>query len=206
MSNNSEKVIRWRKNSKHRIVESMGGKCVCCGYNTCDNALHCHHLYGKDFGFGNARANPKSWAKLVVELRKCVLVCGNCHAEIHAGIRTVPANAARFDETFADYQHSMKRLIAAPQAAESTVDMCPVCGILKPVERKTCSLKCAGKKAWRVDWSTIDLLQELSTKSFSAVAQELGISDVAVRKRYYKLKSQSYTAQWIAESDHNIDE
>jgi len=32
MSNKSEYVKRWRKNTKKRIIESMGGECQICGY------------------------------------------------------------------------------------------------------------------------------------------------------------------------------
>lgn len=35
-------------------------------------------------------ANPKSWSKIVNELRKCVLVCYNCHYEIHEELITLP--------------------------------------------------------------------------------------------------------------------
>ena len=45
-----------------------------------------HHLDPelKDFGIsGNAN---RSWDKIQVELDKCVLLCANCHSEVHAGI------------------------------------------------------------------------------------------------------------------------
>lgn len=102
----SQAVIDWRKRTKIRIVESMGGKCVCCTYNRSVEALELHHLdrEDKNFGFGGIRANPKSWDKIVVELRKCVLVCSNCHKEIEYCGLEVPRDAARFDERYADYR------------------------------------------------------------------------------------------------------
>ena len=50
----------------------MGGSCVCCGYKKCDAALALHHLdpNEKDFSLGSIRANCKSWAEIVEELRK----------------------------------------------------------------------------------------------------------------------------------------
>src|ERR1700688_4794367 len=100
MSKQSEKVKRWRKRCKERIIEAMGGQCCVCGYNRCQWALALHHLdpAQKDFGLGTIRANAKSWASIVEELRKCVLVCNNCHAEIHEGMVVVPNDAPRFNE------------------------------------------------------------------------------------------------------------
>jgi hypothetical protein len=68
--------------------------------------LALHHLdpSQKDLSLSAIRANPKNWETIVKELRKCVLVCHNCHSEIHAGVREVVNNAARFDEKYLDYK------------------------------------------------------------------------------------------------------
>lgn len=83
----SEAVVNWRKRTKERLVEYKGGKCQCCGYDNCIEALEFHHTdpNEKDFGISG-----KSWAfeKLKIEVDKCIMVCSNCHKEIHAGIRT----------------------------------------------------------------------------------------------------------------------
>lgn len=100
MSYNSEKVKRWRIRSKQKMVDAMGGKCQCCGYDKCNGALDFHHIdpAEKDFGFGAYRANPKSWSIVVEELRKCILLCKNCHTEVHAGQRELPSAFATFSE------------------------------------------------------------------------------------------------------------
>ena len=71
-----------RKSLKVRAVEHMGGKCRICGY---DNpvALQFHHCDPrlKDF----AISNRMSWAAIEAELKKCVMLCANCHIETHAG-------------------------------------------------------------------------------------------------------------------------
>lgn len=88
MSVSSERVKAWRKRTKAKIVEEMGGKCCICGYKRCQSALALHHLdpTTKEFGFGALRASPKSWSKIQEEMKKCILVCNNCHAEIHEGV------------------------------------------------------------------------------------------------------------------------
>jgi hypothetical protein len=137
MSASSEAVKRWRKSTKQRMVEAMGGGCVVCSYRRCESSLAFHHLEPahKDLSFGAVRSNPQSWKKLVEELRKCVLVCHNCHGEIHDGVAVVPVDAARFNEDYADYK--------VPAAI---MDSCPVCGGPKIQAQKTCSRKCIGKK------------------------------------------------------------
>ena len=84
----SEVVIRWRNRVKTTLVEYKGGKCQCCGYNRCIRALEFHHLdpSQKDFTISG---KSKSFETLKKEADKCILVCSNCHKEIHAGIRKI---------------------------------------------------------------------------------------------------------------------
>jgi hypothetical protein len=100
---NSQKVKEWRKRTKQRMIDAMGGSCVVCGYTRCSASLGFHHLdpSKKHFGFGGLRANPKSWEKISEELRKCVLICNRCHGEVHDGITIIPINAKRYDESYA---------------------------------------------------------------------------------------------------------
>lgn len=67
-------------------LEYMGGCCASCGYNRCIGALTFHHREpgGKDFGV-SAKGYTRSWEKVRAELDKCILLCSNCHAEVHAG-------------------------------------------------------------------------------------------------------------------------
>jgi IS30 family transposase len=85
---NSEAVIEWRKRTKIKLVEYKGGKCQLCNYNKSLNALHFHHLdpNEKDFSISG---KSLSFDKLKSEVDKCILVCSNCHSEIHEGIRKI---------------------------------------------------------------------------------------------------------------------
>jgi len=186
MSKQSESVKRWRFNCKERIVVAMGGACCICGYNKCQSALALHHLdpNEKDFSFGAIRANPKNWLALVVELRKCILLCNNCHSEIHAGMTIIPVDAPRFDESFVSY----KRIEEIVKEKETTtLTPCLICTKLKPNYLINCSLECAGKAKRKVDWDSIDLVGELKIKSIVALAEELNCSDAAIHKRLKKL-------------------
>lgn len=73
-----------RKLIKQWAVEYKGGRCEKCGYNKCIVALDFHHLNPKekDFNLSNRNLNM-DWDVIKEELDKCILVCSNCHREIH---------------------------------------------------------------------------------------------------------------------------
>ncbi len=81
-------VKKRREKIRQSSIEYKGAKCCICGYDKCKNALEFHHLDSsqKDFGLSN-KGYTRSWTKVKRELDKCVLVCANCHREIHAGLQ-----------------------------------------------------------------------------------------------------------------------
>jgi 5-methylcytosine-specific restriction endonuclease McrA len=83
----SENVTKHRQRLKQRAVDYKGGCCQSCGYKKTNSALVFHHIdpATKDFAIAG-RGITRSWEKVKKEINKCVLVCHNCHAEIHEGI------------------------------------------------------------------------------------------------------------------------
>jgi len=75
----------YRVNIKQRLVDYKGGKCQICGYNRCINALEFHHVNPEEKDF-TISGGTKSFDTLKPEIDKCILVCSNCHREIHAGL------------------------------------------------------------------------------------------------------------------------
>lgn len=69
-------------------INYKGGHCQLCGYDRCPEALEFHHLEssGKDFGISN-KGYTKSWNKVKKELDKCILLCANCHREVHSRLQ-----------------------------------------------------------------------------------------------------------------------
>ena len=71
--------------------EYKGGKCMICGYDRCLEALDFHHIDPKKKDFGSSeKGMTRSWEKIKNEVDKCVLICANCHREVHAGIQQLP--------------------------------------------------------------------------------------------------------------------
>jgi len=171
-------VKKWRSDNKSRMVKSFGGSCGICGYSNCKKALEFHHLdpNGKDF---SPTSHIRSWQKTVVELRKCVMLCANCHREVHAGIVDIPENIKRFDESYAKKNYDKDKL-----------SPCFVCGEPKYHKLKTCSRSCSAKLSRKVDWDNKDVVELLKIhKTYTKVGEILGVSDVAVKKRYMKVIS-----------------
>lgn len=71
---------------KERAVNLKGGSCQICGYNRCLRALTFHHINEAEKSFQISGNTNKSWARIEEELKKCILLCHNCHDEYHSGI------------------------------------------------------------------------------------------------------------------------
>jgi 5-methylcytosine-specific restriction endonuclease McrA len=88
----TESVSAWRRRVKRRLIERAGGSCVLCGYDRHPAALHFHHLEPATKSFVLSRHGvTRSFAEAAAEADKCVLLCGNCHAEVEAGLIDLPA-------------------------------------------------------------------------------------------------------------------
>jgi hypothetical protein len=71
---------RWSK--KLRAIRYLGGKCSGCGN---DNVfvLNFHHVSGKDELVSRIFSSDGKWKRVEKEIKKCILLCRNCHIEEH---------------------------------------------------------------------------------------------------------------------------
>jgi transposase len=86
----TEAVSERRRRIKRTLVEEAGGACAICGYDKCIAALEFHHLDRKTKRFALSRKVTRSLDEARREARKCVLLCGNCHAEVESGVTGIP--------------------------------------------------------------------------------------------------------------------
>jgi transposase len=84
-----EAVVRRRRKVKEILVEEAGGRCRLCGHDRRVAALEFHHVDPRVKEFGVAQRGARSIDLLRAEVRKCVLLCSNCHAEVECGRSSV---------------------------------------------------------------------------------------------------------------------
>jgi predicted HNH restriction endonuclease len=73
---------RQRRNA---LIDHAGGACSVCGYNKNKAALCFHHIDGstKSFSLCLRNCSNRKESALYAELQKCILLCSNCHMELH---------------------------------------------------------------------------------------------------------------------------
>lgn len=89
---NVDAVTKRRRDMKVILVKEFGGKCKLCGYDKYIGSLAFHHLdpSTKNYHIGS-RGLTRGIKRLREEVSKCILVCHNCHSEIHAGLHNLAA-------------------------------------------------------------------------------------------------------------------
>lgn len=85
----SRKIILQRERrrvNKLRLIDEFGGKCVRCGYIGHPASYDFHHIdpAEKDERISIGSTN---YERLRKEAGKCVLLCSNCHREVHAKLK-----------------------------------------------------------------------------------------------------------------------
>jgi hypothetical protein len=71
--------------------------CELCGYKRCFPALHFHHMapHHKELSIYKARGDSHvSVREFELELDRCIVLCANCHTEVHYGITVLPTEVS----------------------------------------------------------------------------------------------------------------
>lgn len=69
--------------AKHALIASFGGACQRCGYHRCLRALHFHHKDASEKAEWSRGRGNASQDEVTRHPERFILVCANCHAEIH---------------------------------------------------------------------------------------------------------------------------
>lgn len=174
-------VESWRKRTKHKMVSGFGGICNKCGYNDCIDALDFHHLDSntKEFGISNVLKSPKSWEKIVIELKKCILLCCRCHRELHCNIWSIE-----------DIKLNLFSEDKCDDLIKLTTGECVICHKDVYWGRKTCSRNCAARLARNINWPDDDQIYFLLESNTQAeVARILDVSLSGFKKHLKRIRN-----------------
>lgn len=91
-----------RRKGKELMLSYKGSYCTECGYNKCVAALDFHHLDDKTFSLGNKRISVKANNDLPIdvinEIKKCSVLCKNCHMCLNVDIDFFNKNIDKIKE------------------------------------------------------------------------------------------------------------
>ena len=159
-----------------------------CGYDRCERALEFHHRdeNEKEFGISD-QGRTISFERKVAEVKKCIMVCANCHREIHDGILLIEDLIPIFIQELAE-----KYLMEVEQnrCRRVQMDKCS-CGNDKPASQPFCSLKCAGanRKPVKLKLPDADLISLYEQhNNYEAVGRELNVTGAAIKRRLKKIE------------------
>lgn len=170
-------VKNFRQRLKQRCVYVLGDKCQCCGYDKCITALEFHHLdpTEKELTFGTN--TNRSWETVRAELPKCILVCANCHREIHSGLIDNNTLISSFDENRAK---EIDNLIN--QLKQHKLHYCVDCGDIIDAKATRC-VKCSNLNRQIVKRPDRDELKKMIRSiPFTKIGQLYNVSDNTIRK------------------------
>jgi len=182
LTNTYKKVKLWRYRTKERMVKSFGGICCICKKEYEMGLFDFHHLdpEKKEFKIGSIRG--KSWEKITKELRKCVMLCSNCHRLVHYYNKKIPDDANRFNEDFVDYE--------IPKLPKYSNTPCPICNSEKVLRNGTyCSKKCRdiGNSKVKNKPSNEEILKLVNENGYSKTGRIFGVTGNAVKKWIKKI-------------------
>lgn len=161
--------MRAQKKKKLIAVEAFGGECCICGYNKCTEALDFHHLDKSEKEESPSYIIMRwSFEKAKKELDKCILVCANCHREIHANEKeNISIELQRYYRPWID----------------KTCKCCEKEFTTKNINQIYCSVTCNKLDIRKVERPSKEMLEELmKTTNWTQLGRMFKVSDNGVRK------------------------
>jgi hypothetical protein len=80
-----EKRVQQARERKQKAVKLMGNKCYDCGNSYPDCVYDFHHLDPNEKDLNPSAAIKRTEERMMEELKKCVMLCANCHRIRHFG-------------------------------------------------------------------------------------------------------------------------
>lgn len=175
-SNTSLRQFLRSAERKLELIEYKGGKCEICGYNKNLAVLNFHHIDSnkKSFNIDGRLLANKKMEDLIDESDKCMLLCANCHQELHHENHDIETIKQLLEE------HKSKR-------NKKEVYVCKDCGKILNIENKTqlcseCYIKHSVERR-KVERPNKEELQELlKENSLNKIGKMFGVSHASIKK------------------------
>lgn len=125
----SQYTRAWRR--KLKLLDTFGGRCEICGYDKNIASLEFHHKdpTQKEFKLDARKLANTKWENILIEAKKCQLLCSNCHRELH--------NPEMESNLIRD-----KLEIISHKEPQHSSKFCPICGKQIPSYKTYCSKPC----------------------------------------------------------------
>ena len=178
----SKATSDYRRRRKENLIKVCGNKCAICGYDKLPAALEFHHINPEEKKYGIASEGTcRDLETDLQEVQKCILVCANCHREIHYNLISLEEVQSKkyFDNDFANFLRQDK--INKTTKKEY---FCSECGKKISGDGVTglCP-ECQHKKARIVERpNRAELKKLIRTTPFVQIGKKFNVSDNAIRK------------------------
>lgn len=182
----SYKYIKtFRNKLKNELIIAGGGCCLKCGYNKYYGALAFHHLdcKTKKFTISDMIKRLYKIEDIIIEVNKCIILCHNCHSELHAGFW----NLSDIKLTKYNFDNLLKLKLY------NITKNCLYCKQLFNLthrKQKFCSTKCSSDFRFNIkDKPTEQELRDLIYKyPTTYIAKQYNVSDKSIEKWCKKYK------------------
>ena len=173
----AEDVSNYRRRRKQNLVQVLGGKCQICEFDLFADALEFHHEDStqKDYGLAS-KGTCHDIESDLNEVKKCFLLCANCHRGVHNGYYNAPTEHI-FDEELAQKlidERNKLRIIHPNHCIDCgcEIDHSAIrCFKCNAIYRQTCTRP-----------SREELKQMIRTIPFTQIGKQFGIRDNSIRK------------------------
>lgn len=176
------------------FVNMLGGCCSMCGYDKNLAALDFHHIDSntKSIKLDKRSLSNNNIELLTKEAEKCILLCANCHRELHNNGMDIETISKDVEVGKQIIKYSSIRNVDTYLTKRSKKEnICPKCGsIISCNKAKLCS-KCSHESHRKVERPSKEvLIEDIKTLSMIKVGKKYGVSDNAIRKwcKGYEIK------------------
>lgn len=170
-----ENVKNFRSRLKERATYVLGGKCQNCGYDKCIQALEFHHINPEEKEFSFGTNTNRNWEATREELKKCILLCANCHREAHFGV-------INNEILISSYSEERAQEIDALVEETKQRKLCKMCGSPISSGAEYC-VQCAHINSRVSERPNREQLKELIRQlPFTQIGKKFGVTDNAIRK------------------------